>query len=58
MAGGRIAWERGLGWVVRSWRQAWIWNDDVAEEDQLMHGLRPAIDRTGCWRIGVGDVYH
>lgn len=29
-----------------------------AEEDQRMHGLRPAMDRTGCWRIGVGDVYH
>lgn len=22
------------------------------------NGLRPAIDRAGCWRIGVGDVYH
>lgn len=28
------------------------------QRDEPMHGLGPAIDWMGCWRVGASDGYH
>ena len=48
----RRAWEKVGLFAVGGGREYGI-NGEVAEEDERMHGMRPAMDRTGCWRVGI-----